>query len=161
MTAAEMTGDANAQNVASPALNRMGMALFSLIGVLIAAYMSLYKLGVIQTLACGTGACEVVQESPWADFLGIPVPFWGVGGYGLLLAASLAGMQPGRNGDRRIAAVLFGSATIAFVFSGYLSWIEATRILAWCRWCIGSAVVASALFLLSLPEIGRLRGGRG
>jgi uncharacterized membrane protein len=161
MTDPASPGDAPDDVHASPAFNRMGMAVFSLIGVLIAAYMSLYKLGVIQTLACGTGACEVVQESPWANFLGIPVPFWGAGGYGLLLAASLTGMQPGRNGDRRIAIVLLGAATIAVVFSGYLSWIEATRILAWCRWCIGSAVVASALFLLSLPEIGNLRGGRG
>jgi uncharacterized membrane protein len=160
MTDSGTTGDAAGEVHASPAFNRMGMALFSLIGVLIAAYMSLYKLGVIQTLACGTGACEVVQESPWANFLGIPVPFWGLGGYALLLAVSLAGMQPGRIGDRRIAVVLLGAATLAALFSGYLSWIEATRILAWCRWCIGSAVVASALFLLSLPEIGNLRGGR-
>jgi len=146
---------------AAPPLNRMGMAVFALIGVLIAAYMSLYKLGIVQTLACGTGACEVVQESPWADFLGIPVPFWGVGGYGLLLATAIAGIQPGRNGDRRVAVILFGAATVALVFSAYLSWLEATRILAWCRWCIGSALVAAVLFLLSLPEIAHLRGGRG
>lgn len=160
MTAPPAAGDATGLD-ASPAFNRMGMALFSLIGLLIAAYMSLYKLGIVQTLACGTGACETVQESPWADFLGIPVPFWGVGGYGLLFGASLAGIQPGRNGDRRIAAVLFGAAMLAFVFSAYLSWIEATLILAWCRWCIGSAVVATTLFLLSLPELAHLRGGRG
>jgi uncharacterized membrane protein len=160
MTASATAGDASGLD-ASPAFNRMGMAFFSLIGVLIAAYMSLYKLGIVQTLACGTGACEIVQESPWADFLGIPVPFWGVGGYGLLLGASLTGIQPGRNGDRRIAAMLLGAATLALVFSAYLSWIEAARILAWCRWCIGSAVVATVLFLLSLPELAHLRGGRG
>jgi len=139
--------------------NRMAMAVLSLVGVLIAGYMSLYKLGVIQTLACGTGACEIVQESPWANFLGVPVPFWGVAGYGVLLAGSLAGLQPERQGSRAIALILFGGATAAFLFSGYLSWIEATRILAWCRWCIGSAVVATLLFLAALPELARLRRG--
>ena len=137
------------------------MAVLALAGVLISGYMLLYKLGVIAVLACGTGACEVVQASPWSDFLGIPVPLWGVGGYGLILGAALLGVQPGRLTDRRIAGTLLGASTLAFGFSVYLSWIEAVRIHAWCRWCIVSAVVATLLFLLSLPEIRRLRGGTG
>jgi uncharacterized membrane protein len=143
-----------------PPANRMGVAVCALAGALIAGYMSLYTVGIIPTLACGTGGCETVQHSPWAVFLGVPVPFWGVAGYALLFTAALMGIQPARVADRRIAFVLLAASTWAFLFSIYLSWIEATRILAWCRWCIGSAVVATLLFVLSLPEIGRLRGGR-
>jgi uncharacterized membrane protein len=135
----------------------MGMAVAALAGFLISGYMLLYKLGVIGSVACGSGSCELVQASPWSDFLGLPVPLWGVAGYGVILATALIGVQPGRADDKRIAAILIGAGTAAFAFSGYLSWIEEYRIRAWCRWCIASAVVATLLFLLSLPEIGVLR----
>lgn len=138
-------------------MSRMGMAVAALAGLLISGYMLLYKLGVIGSVACGSGSCELVQASPWSDFLGLPVPLWGVVGYGAVLVTALIGVQPDRTDDKRIAAILLGTATIAFAFSAYLSWIEEYRIQAWCRWCIGSAVAAALLFLLSLPEIGVLR----
>jgi uncharacterized membrane protein len=138
-------------------MSRMGMAVAALAGLLISGYMLLYKIGVIGSVACGNGSCELVQASPWSDFLGLPVPLWGVVGYGAILATALIGIQPGRANDRRIAGFLLGAATLAFTFSAYLSWIEEYRIQAWCRWCIGSAVTAILLFLLSLPEIRVLR----
>jgi uncharacterized membrane protein len=138
-------------------LTRMLMAVTALAGALIAGYMLLYKLGVLASIACGTGACESVQASPWSDFLGVPVPLWGVAGYGAIFVAALLGIQPGFIADRRIAAFLFFASTYGFAFSAYLSWIEAVRIHAWCRWCIASAVVATLLFLLAVPELGRMR----
>lgn len=150
------------ETVTTPAqlpVTRMGIAVLALAGMLIAGYMLLYKLGVIATLACGTGACESVQASPWADFLGVPVPLWGVAGYGLIFVTALLGIQPERFTDRRIALILLAASTYAFLFSAYLSYIEAVRIRAWCRWCIGSAVVATLLFLFSLPEWKRWRRG--
>ncbi len=148
-----------AGSAASPT-RRMTMAVLALAGVLIAAYMLLYKLGVITTLVCGGAhSCESVQSSPWSSFLGLPVPLWGVAGYGLILVTALLGIQPALMQDRRVAWILLLCCTVAFLFSAYLSWIEQTRIAAWCRWCIGSAVVATLLFLLSLPEIGLLRRG--
>jgi uncharacterized membrane protein len=132
-------------------------AVVALAGALIAGYMLLYKVGVIRTLACGTGACESVQASPWSNFLGIPVPLWGVAGYAGIFATALLGIQPAHAQRRWIALFLLAASTYAFLFSAYLTYIEAVRIRAWCRWCIGSAVVATLLFLLSLPEIRRLR----
>jgi uncharacterized membrane protein len=98
----------------------------------------------------------VVQNSPWAVFLGVPVPFIGVGGYGAILALAVSGVQPGRGTDRRSAIALIALTFIAVVFSAWLSWVEAVLIGAWCRWCIGSAAVAALLFLAALPELGRL-----
>jgi uncharacterized membrane protein len=135
----------------------MGIALFALFGVLIAAYMLLYKMGLIGTLACGTGSCGVVQNSSWAVFLGLPVPAWGVGGYGIILAAALLGVQPAWAQDRRVGLALFASSSIAFGFSLYLTALEAFVIHAWCRWCIASAAVATVIFLLSLAELRRPR----
>jgi hypothetical protein len=47
-------------------------ALIALIGVFLSLYLTLFKLGYIGTLACGTGSCETVQLSKWGDFLGLP-----------------------------------------------------------------------------------------
>jgi uncharacterized membrane protein len=139
-------------------LNRMIIAVLALVGVVIAGYMLMYKLGVIAAVACGTGACETVQASPWSNFLGVPVPLIGVGGYATILGVALAGVQGSRVGDRRTAWALLLLTTLALVFSIYLSAVEAFWIGAWCRWCIGSAVVATLLFLCALPELPRLRG---
>ena len=144
----------------SPPRNRMAIALLSLVGFFIAVYMLLYKLGVIGTLACGAGgSCDTVQSSSWAIFLGVPVPAWGVVGYGAIFVASLAGLQTRGRADLWVARSLLGLATGAFVFSAYLAALEAFVIHAWCRWCIVSAVLATLIFLCSLAEIGRLGSG--
>lgn len=137
-------------------LNRMSIALLALVGVLISAYMTAYKFGLLGTIVCGTGGCETVQNSPWAVFLGVPVPVIGLFGYGLLVMTALLGLQPRFMDDRRIAIVLLTAAVIGAVFSAYLTYLEASVIHAWCRWCIVSAVLAGLILLSALPEIGRL-----
>jgi uncharacterized membrane protein len=142
----------------SPPVPRMLIAVLALAGVLLAAYMMLYKVGVLATIACGTGGCDTVQNSPYAEFLGIPVPLLGIVGYGGIFALAMAGIQPRFIEDRRIASALLLTSGFAAVFTLYLNYLEAFVIRAWCRWCIGSAVIVTALFLLSLTEIPRLRG---
>lgn len=135
----------------------MGVALLALIGVLVSAYMAAYTFGMVGSIVCGTGGCETVQNSPWAVFLGVPVPIIGLVGYGALLAAALLGLQPRFEDDRRVALVLIAGAVIGLVFTGYLTYLEAAVIHAWCRWCIVSAVLATLIFVFTLPELRRLR----
>jgi uncharacterized membrane protein len=142
----------------SAPLHRMGLALFALVGLLIAGYLLLYKFKVLSSLACGTGGCEVVQSSPWAVFLGIPVPAWGVAGYLAILALALIGLQPRFVYSRGLSTIIFLTAAFAFGFSMYLTGLEAFRIHAWCRWCVGSAVVATLIFLFSLRELPLILG---
>jgi uncharacterized membrane protein len=152
----EVAAAPGVESAAAP-VHRMGMAALALAGLLISVYMLLYTLGIIASVVCGTGSCETVQSSPWSDFFGIPVPLLGVAGYGLILAAALRGVQPGRFGDRGVALILAAGSAGAFLFSVYLSVLEEFVIGAWCRWCIASAVVATLLFALSWPEYRRLR----
>jgi uncharacterized membrane protein len=144
----------------SPPLNRMLIAVLSLIGFFISGYLMLHRLGYMGTLACGTGACETVQTSPWATFVGIPVPLIGVIGYVVLFACAFIGLQPARLNDRNISLSLVALSGGALLFSGYLTAIEAFRIHAWCRYCLGSQAIILLIFLLSLPEIGRVRAAR-
>lgn len=140
-----------------PPVNRMAIAVLSLIGLLIATYMSLFKMGLLGYVVCGDGNCDRVQNSPWAVFLGVPVPYIGFLGYLALMATALAGMQPRFLADRRVSLVLLAGALIGLIFSAYLTYLEAAVINAWCRYCIASAILATLIFLSAIPEIGSLR----
>jgi uncharacterized membrane protein len=142
----------------SPPLNRMIISVLSLIGLFISGYLMLHRLGYMGTLACGTGACETVQTSPWATFLGIPVPLIGVIGYALLFVCAFLGLQPAQLNNRNISLALFGLSLGALLFSGYLTSLEAFRIHAWCRYCLGSQAIILLIFLLSIPELRTRRG---
>jgi uncharacterized membrane protein len=156
-TAVRETEHLQEVHVETPPVTRMISAVLALGGVLLSAYMLLYKLGIIPALACGAGGCDAVQSSPYAAFLGIPVPLLGVVGYGAIFGLAIAGVQPRFMNDRRVALALLATCAVAAVFTLYLNYLEAFVILAWCRWCIVSAVIVTALFLLSLAEIPRLR----
>ncbi len=145
---------------ASTPMHRMGIAVLALAGLLISGYLLLYKFKVLETLVCGTGSCETVQASPWAMFVGVPVPAWGVAGYFGLLVLALAGLQPRFARSRGLSTLLFLAATLGFAFSMYLTAIEAFRIHAWCRWCVGSAIIATLIFALTLFELPRVFGRR-
>ena len=144
-----------AEDVAPPK-NRMAIALLALIGALISLYMTLHKLGFIGELLCGTGSCDIVQTSKWAVFMGVPVPYWGLAGYAVLVTLALAGLQPRYMESQALRVALIITSTIAFLFTAYLTALEAFVINAWCRWCIASAVVATLVFLCTLPEFRRL-----
>ncbi|MGH7499370.1 MAG: vitamin K epoxide reductase family protein [Gemmatimonadales bacterium] len=134
---------------------RMGAALLSLLGLFVSAYLYLYKIGRIGTLACGAGGCETVQASAWSLFHGIEVALIGVLGYGALLAVSLASLQPGLAGRRWPATLLAGLAGVGVVFTAYLTYVELFVIHAICRWCVGSAAIIVAVFVISLLELRR------
>ena len=129
---------------------RMAAALLSLVGVLLATYLYLYKIGVLGTMVCGTGACELVQTSRWSRFLGIEVSLIGLVGYIGMLGVSLAGLQPvnlERRWPDRSLAFLAGGGVL---FSAYLTYIELFVLDAICRWCVVSAVLVTLIFIAGL-----------
>lgn len=136
----------------------MAAAVLSLIGFFVALYLWLWKLGVVGTLVCGTGACESVQTSPYAVFLGLPVAFYGVAGYLVLLVVSLLGVQPRWAEHRGPTLALAGLSGVGVAFTAYLTYLEVVVIHAWCRWCLVSAFLITAIFVASVA--GLLRGGR-
>lgn len=152
-----MTDEPIETGAEGPRANRMIIAVLALIGVLVSLYLTLHKLGYIGTLACGTGACEVVQTSKWAVQLGVPVPMLGLLGYIAMLIVAVVGLQATGRKDRIVAVLLFVLADGAFMFTLYLSYLEQFVIHAWCRWCIGSAVIATGIWICSLAELPRFR----
>jgi uncharacterized membrane protein len=141
----------------SPPRNRMVIAVLSLVGFFVAFYLLAHSLGWTGPLVCGIGECSTVQSSPYAWVGPLPVSAIGLAGYVLYLALSVLGIQPGWRSSKTVAVLLLASSTVGFVFSAYLTYLEAAVIHAWCQWCVISAILVTVIFLASLVEVGRLR----
>ncbi len=133
------------------AAHRQVVAVLALIGLLLSVYLVLFKLGMVGSLRCGgSGSYEEVQLGPWGSIFGIPVAAFGVAGYLVLLIVAMVGLQP-RWLDRPEPTkwlVIFSG--LGVLFTCYLFYLEIFVIHAICRWCVGSAVVIAAIFLVAL-----------
>jgi uncharacterized membrane protein len=138
--------------------HRQAIALLALVGFFIALYLWLYKIGVAGELKCGTGGCETVQMSPWAVVVGVPVAFYGVVGYAVLLVVALVGVQPAWLSRRGPTLLLAGLATAGFAFTLWLTYLELFVIHAICRWCVASAAVMTAIWGVALAGLRRADG---
>jgi uncharacterized membrane protein len=135
----------------------MAGALVSLAGVFVSAYLWLYKLGLMGEIVCGTGGCETVQLSPYSRFLGVEVPLIGLVGYAGLLGLTLASLQPRYAAARWPVAALAALSGLGVAFTAYLTYLELFVIHAICRWCVVSAGLITAFFVLMLLELRRGR----
>ena len=133
----------------------MTAAVLALIGLLVASYLLLYKLGVVGQITCaGSGGCERVNLSPWSVLFGLPVAAYGVAGYAVLLALALFGLTGDRLASPRPTRWLAGLSGLGVLFSVYLLVVELTAIHAVCIWCSVSGVVILAIFVVSAAALG-------
>lgn len=140
-----------------PPVTRMAIAVLALLGLMLSMYLSMYKLGYLGVIQCSIGSCEKVQSSRFSYFLGQPVSVWGVGAYITLLVIAVLGIQPRFARERWVALALFGVSAVGVAFSGYLTYLEAFVIHAWCQWCVISAILVTLIFLLSIPGLRQAR----
>lgn len=138
----------------------MLIAALALVGLFVAMYLLLYKLGYIGTLSCKIGSCEKVNTSPYAVLLGVPVSFWGVLYYIALFATAFASTTERLVDDRRMAPALVVLTGWGVLFSGYLTYLEAAVIHAWCQWCVISAILVVIMFVLALLELRSAGAGQ-
>jgi uncharacterized membrane protein len=136
----------------------MIVAALALAGILISAYLTLYKLGVIGELTCSIGSCETVNSSRWSVFLGIPVAAWGLVFYLDVFVFALVGTMPRFENEPIISVVLVAQATIGVIFSAWLTYLELGVIHAICIWCVTSAAIVAAISLISIADLREIRG---
>lgn len=131
---------------------RQWMVVISLAGLFLAVYLTLYHFGVIGVIACNVGSCEKVQTSRWSMFLGLPVAAWGIGFYTVMLTLSLLGLRAEVENPQVLASAMLIIAMSGLLFTGWLNFLEAFVIRAWCEWCLGSAAMVLLLFGLCFFE---------
>lgn len=140
----------------TPYRNRMAVAILALLGLFVSLYMLAYAFRLTGPVLCSVGDCEAVQNSEFSRIGGVPVAALGVVGYLALLVLALLGLRPSFHRSRRLSALLLVGGAVGLLFSGYLTYLEAFVIHAWCQWCVSSAVIMLLAFLAILPEARRL-----
>lgn len=137
----------------SPRVQLTAMIVLALIGLGISGYLAYLYLNHAQ-IPCTTNwlsGCDAVQQSPYAQILGVPIPVFGTLYYLFVLVDRLFLKKWHTN---KTWHRLFWLALIVGVgFSAYLTLLEAFVIRAWCVWCVGSAITATALFIVWLIPV--------
>ena len=87
--------------------------------------------------------CGIVNHSPYAMLLGVPVAVLGIAGY--LLLGLLAFMKAYR--------VMLAATLAGLGFALYLAHIESAVLGVWCIYCVISLGVISLLSLLALGTV--------
>jgi uncharacterized membrane protein len=129
---------------------RRATLVLALLGIAIAGYLTWVHYADLEPVCVGGGGgCERVQASRWAELAGIPVAVLGLGGYIAILATLALPEEPGSLAAAFLSLVGFG-------FSAWLTYVEIVKIDAICQWCVASAIVMTALALVSVARL--LRG---
>jgi uncharacterized membrane protein len=79
----------------------------------------------------------------------------GLGGYLVLLVVALAGLEGRFAAGARVTRLLTLISGLGVAFTAYLTYLELFRIHAVCRWCVGSAALIAAIFVVSLAGMRR------
>jgi uncharacterized membrane protein len=131
----------------------MTIAALALIGAFVALYLTMYKMGAIGHLACGLGGCERVNTSKWAVFAGAPVAAWGLAFYIATFVVALVGTSPALAQRREISYLLAAMSFVGVAFSAWLTYLELYVIEAICKYCVTSAVIVTAIFLVAVADV--------
>ena len=117
---------------------RVGAVAIAAVGVAVASYLTYVHYQPSALICTGGGGCETVQESSYAELLGIPVALVGLAAYVCVLAL-LAWDAPAAR--TLTAAISLGAAG----FAVYLVTLQAFVIDAWCVWCLANDLVVVPL----------------
>lgn len=139
----------------SPPDRAWEVVALAIAGVAVAGYLTVTKLSGTPPLLCTTGSpCEIVQESRYAMFLGVPTALWGAA---LFAAIGILAAWP-YTPARWLWSFALAAAGVAF--SAYLTVIALAGLRAACGWCLASGVLMLALLgalLWRRPPPGRRR----
>lgn len=131
--------------------------LLAILGVAIAAYLTIihYDRG---ALVCGLGDCQTVQNSKYAEIVGIPVALLGLGMY--LSVVGLGVLR--RLRPERLPLLTMTAFTLVLAgafYAAYLTYLEVAVIHAICEWCVTSALLTVGILLAEGIGIWRVSEG--
>jgi uncharacterized membrane protein len=117
-------------------------AVLGVIGLGVAIYLTVVHYTGAEPICGISHGCHTVQTSKYAELAGIPVAVLGLAGYAALLLA-----LPIRGENGRLVRVAI--TAIGFLFSAYLTYLELFVIDAICQWCVASAILMTALLVVT------------
>ncbi|HVP04672.1 MAG TPA: vitamin K epoxide reductase family protein [Dehalococcoidia bacterium] len=125
------------------------LALLGLAGLGTSGYLTYSHYADQVTVCAGIGSCEFVQTSQYSDVAGVPVALLGllffVGLEGVVALRLLGLPQALQWGAPAVFAMTLGG--LAFV--SYLTYVELFVIKAICIWCVATAAITLACFVVA------------
>jgi len=94
------------------------------------------------------GKCENVIHSRFSKLFGIPLEILGMAYYGLIAIFYLLYSFSPQTLPSYASYLIMSLTVTAFVFSVYLTLLQAVVIKSWCTWCLFSAGLCTSIFLL-------------
>lgn len=144
--------DGVATRIGAPRWLTTSTLVLSLVGLAVAAYLTVEHYSTSPTYACpqtATVDCLKVTSSSYATFLGIPVADLGLVFFAAMTVLTL---PPAWRGDgtvgRTAGALRIALASIGVAFVLYLIWAELFAVDAICLWCTAVHVITIAIFAL-------------
>lgn len=121
------------------------------IGLLVSLYL-LWTYVSGSPIVCSTEGCDLVRTSSYSHIFGIPQPVFGVIFYVLIIIFSfLAGIWQ-HFPENKIKKIILIVAVFGFVYSAYLTYLEAFVIHGFCDWCLASAIITTLILAVSVKE---------
>jgi uncharacterized membrane protein len=127
---------------------------FTILGLLVSIYMTIYKLTDNDKMCIGSGGCSVVNSSRYAEVSGIPVAVLGVGGYTAILAVLLLERR-NKFFEQNGTMMFFGLSITGFLFTVWLIYVEIALIKALCPFCLTSQASMTIVFIISVIRLIR------
>ncbi|MFP3853254.1 MAG: vitamin K epoxide reductase family protein [Anaerolineales bacterium] len=139
-----------------PGWYRPLMVALLLIGIGVAAYLASIEMNAVEAVCGPIGDCVAVNTSRYATLFGVlPVGLLGVFGYLAIGATWLVASAVDGEAEAVANLTLSGLTFLGFAFSIYLTFLEPFVIGATCSWCLTSALIMTALFLINLDPARR------
>lgn len=131
----------------------LAAALVALIGVADAVYLTVHHYNA-EPVPCGAAFdCEMVLTSPYATIGGVPLAAFGAAAYFIAFALAFLAAYGNRGAWR-----LFGVQVVLMAaFTGWLVYVQAALIGAFCQFCLISAATTTLLLILFLVSAFRKR----
>jgi uncharacterized membrane protein len=145
--------------------SRFAIAAVAALGALDTFYLTLVEWGVFKEAAlCPTSGiinCNAVLLSDYAKVFGVPLSLFGFLAYTGMAIAALLPLRVDQTENKQLRSqlenwtwlLIFALAIAMTVFSGYLTYLMAFKIKAFCIYCLASVLFSIALLVLTL--IGR------
>ncbi len=129
-------------------LQQWAIPVISAIGLGIALYLGYVEVNHVDAVCGPVGECNIVQSSPYARLLGVPVAVWGVLNYLAILALWFWQQRTQGAGHQFAIWSLIILSVGGTFYSIFLTGLELFVIHAVCAWCLSSAIVTTILMFI-------------
>lgn len=123
------------------------LIIFAALGGFLLAFYIHHKKYAREVLVCPLGSnCDAVIQSEFSRFFGVPVELLGMAYYGIIAVGYGAFLILPSIARPEVIFAFLVLTTAAFLFSLYLTFIQAFALRQWCTWCLTSAGLCTFIF---------------